>query len=133
MRKLIIDRTSNLPKVILDPENKIYEISGESRHPDVADFYDEIIQWLSDFSSYLLKSNESKDPVIFNFYFEYFNSLSATYILELFRQLAKLRLQGNNMKVKWHYERGDVDMMDIGREMSRMAKLPFEYVQTELN
>ena len=51
MRKLIIDQTSCSPKVILDPEKKIYHISGESRPPDVREFYDQILSWLDDFSS----------------------------------------------------------------------------------
>jgi hypothetical protein len=46
MRKLIIDQTPNSPKVILDPEKKIYEISGESRPPDVREFYDQILNWM---------------------------------------------------------------------------------------
>ena len=73
MRKLIIDQTSNSPKVILDPENKIYQISGESRPPDVREFYDQILNWMDDFSLQLMKADDKNDPVIFTFNFGYFN------------------------------------------------------------
>ena len=43
MRKLIIEPRSNSPKVILDPEKKIYLISGESRPPDVREFYEPVL------------------------------------------------------------------------------------------
>jgi len=129
MRKLIIDQTSHSPKVILDPDKRIFEISGESRPPDVANFYDEILRWMDDYSVHLLKSNEMKDPVTFNFDFEYFNSSSAKYILDFCKQISSVRSKGENITVKWHYEDDDIDMLEVGREMSRMVKVPFEYIQ----
>ena len=133
MRKLIIDKTSGTPKVILDPENKIYQISGESRPPDVRDFYNQILSWLEDFSSYLIKSDDQKDPVIFNFNFEYFNSSSGKLILDICKVLAGLRTKGFNMVVKWHYEKEDVDMLETGEELSKIVKFPFEYIETGMN
>jgi hypothetical protein len=131
MRKLIIDQTQNSPKVILDPENKIYEISGESRPPDVREFYDKIITWMDDFSLQLVKANNRTEPVIFTFNFEYFNSSSGKMILDICKVLARLQARGMNVKVDWHYERDDVDMMEVGQEISRIVKFPFEYTETE--
>ena len=131
MRKLIIDQTPNSPKVILDPENKIYEISGESRPPDVREFYDQIITWMDDFSLQLVKANDKTEPVIFTFNFEYFNSSSGKMILDICKVLARLQARGMNVTVDWHYERDDVDMMEVGQEISRIVKFPFEYTETE--
>ncbi|MDP3003521.1 MAG: SiaB family protein kinase [Bacteroidales bacterium] len=131
MRKLIIDQTSCSPKVILDPEKKIYHISGESRPPDVREFYDQILSWLDDFSLYLIKSDEKKDPVTFNFNFEYFNSSSGKFILDICKVLAGLRLKGVNITVNWHFEKDDIDMLEVGKEMSRIVKFPFEYIETK--
>ena len=58
MRKLIIDKTASSPRVILDPDKRVFEISGESRPPDVGSFYGEILSWLDDYSLHLLKSQE---------------------------------------------------------------------------
>lgn len=132
MRKLIINQTTNSPKVILDPEKNIFEISGESRPPDVAAFYDEIIGWLEDYSQHLSKYQEGKDPVVFNLDFEYFNSSSAKYILDFCKQIGTVRSKGRNIEVKWHYEDDDMDMLEVGREMSKMAKFPFEYIKKEI-
>jgi hypothetical protein len=129
MRKLVIDQTSSSPRVLLDPEKRVFEISGESRPPDVASFYGEILTWMDDYSGHLLRSQESRDPVIFNFDFEYFNSSSAKYILDFCKQIATVRSKGKDIEVKWHYEDDDMDMLEVGREMSRMAKLPFEFVK----
>jgi hypothetical protein len=131
MRKLIIDQTENSPKVILDPDKKIFEISGESRPPDVPLFYDEILRWLDEYTLHLSKSHISKDPVEVNLDLEYFNSSSAKYILDFCKQLAHVRSKGKEVTVRWHYEDDDMDMLEVGREMSRMAKVPFEYVQKD--
>jgi len=129
MRKLIIDQTENSPKVILDPDKKIFEISGESRPPDVPQFYDEVLRWLDEYTLHLSKSHISKDPVEVNLDLEYFNSSSAKYILDFCKQLAQVRSKGKEVTVRWHYEDDDMDMLEVGREMSRMAKVPFEYIQ----
>lgn len=129
MRKLIIDQTTNSPGVVLDPERNRFEISGESRPPDVGNFYGEILTWMDDYSQHLVRSHEEKDPVEFNFDLEYFNSSSAKYILDFCKQIATIPSKGKNVSIKWHYEAEDMDMLEVGKELSRMAKFPFEFIK----
>lgn len=129
MRKLFIQQTASSPKVVLDPENNFFEISGESRPPDVNLFYNEIINWFEDYSGYLIKSNQVVDTPVFNLDFEYFNSSSAKYLLDFCKMISSVRLKGRNITVKWHYEDDDMDMLESGREMSRISKMPFEYIK----
>ena len=131
MRKLIIDQKQNSPKVILDPENKVYLISGESRPHDVREFYEPIISWLDDFSTHLINSSAKEESVMFNFDFEYFNSSSGKLILDICKSLAKLRQKEINIGVNWHYEKGDYDMLEAGKEFSSIVKFPFEFVVTD--
>jgi hypothetical protein len=62
------------------------------------------------------------------FNFEYFNSTSAKYILDIFKSLNALHSLGIELDIKWYYEEDDEDMLEVGEEMSRMSKLKFEYV-----
>lgn len=133
MRKLVIDKTNTTPLVILDPETRIYKISGESRPSDVREFYDQVILWLDDFTMYLINSKDIENPVIFIFNLVYFNSSSAKLILDICKSLASLRLKGFNVTVNWHYEEEDLDMLEVGKEMSRIVKCPFEYIEVKLN
>lgn len=128
MRKLIIDQTSNSPRVVFDPDCNRYEISGESRPHDVAGFYSDILDWFDDYSNHHIKTREVNDEVAFNLDFEYFNSSSAKYILDFCKKMAESRSRGLNLTVKWHYDDDDTDMLEAGREMSKMAKFPFEYI-----
>ncbi|MCU0456008.1 MAG: DUF1987 domain-containing protein [Bacteroidales bacterium] len=129
MRKLLIERTASSPRVLLDPENNVFEISGESRPSDVAYFYGEIITWYDDYSLALTRLDKDEDPPVFNLDFDYFNSSSAKYILDLCKMMASTRTKGKEIKVKWHYEKDDMDMLESGKEMSRISKMPFEFVE----
>ena len=132
MRKLFIEQTASSPKVMLDPGNNFFEISGESRPPDVAAFYNEILSWFDDYSKFLSRSQQESTQPVFNLDFEYFNSSSAKYILDFCKMIAGMRSKGSDLTVKWHYEPDDMDMLEAGKEISRISKLPFEYVQKDL-
>ncbi len=129
MRKLLIDPTINSPKVILDPDNNVFEIAGESRPPDIREFYGQILDWLDEFSKKLILSNDKSGTLTFNFDFEYFNSSSGKMILDICKILARLRSDGFNIEVIWHYEKDDFDMLEAGKEMSKIVRFPFDFLQ----
>jgi hypothetical protein len=131
MEKLIIEATLNSPRVELDPEKKRFEFAGESRPENVRSFYLPILDWLEKYAN-VLSGNGDKDPITFNFNLEYFNSTSAKYILDIFKSLFTIHENGNDVLIRWHFEEDDEDMYEVGMEMSRMSKLPFEYVKTEV-
>jgi hypothetical protein len=131
MRKLTIDKTSSTPLVVLDPDKRLGLISGESRPSDVREFYDQILSWMHEFSTYLIKSGSSRDPFTFSFDLEYFNSSSGKLILDICKVLAVLKTNGINVIVNWHSEKEDEDMLEVGKEMSRIVNLPFEYLESE--
>lgn len=132
MEKLIIEPTLNTPGVILDPEENQFEFKGESRPEDVRNFYMPILEWLEEHSNLFNKGNKEGSLREFHFNFEYFNSTSAKYILDLFKLLSKLYDDGIRIGIFWHYEEDDEDMLEVGQEMSRMSRLPFEYVKMEV-
>jgi hypothetical protein len=83
-----------------------------------------------EFSSYLIKQEQKKDPVIFDLNFDYFNSSSGKLILDICKVLAALRAKGIEISVNWFYEKGDEDMLEVGKEMSNIVRFPFEYIET---
>lgn len=133
MEKLIISPTVFTPSVILDHEEHFIEIEGESRPQDVREFYYPILEWMNDFSETLLGSDDNSKPVIANFNFNYFNSGSAKCILDICKILAKLRTDNIDATARWHYVKGDDDMLEAGMEMAQIVKLPFEFIESETN
>lgn len=131
MEKLIIAPTLNSPGVTLDPEKGRFEFTGESRPEDVRDFYMPVLEWLESFGKELSGSGGKGKELEFHFNFEYFNSTSAKYILDIFKILNEIDTKGKPVQVKWHYEEDDEDMLEVGMEMSRMSRLSFEYVKID--
>jgi hypothetical protein len=129
--KLIIEETTNSPKVHFDPSNYVFEISGESRPMDVHGFYSSILKWLDEFARDLMKSHEIRIPIEFNLNFKYFNSTSLKYILDFCSKLANLKSNGKDVVINWYYDKYDTDMLESGKELSRLANIQFEYILKE--
>ena len=134
MEKLIIDATLNTPSIILDPEKNLFQFTGESRPENVRNFYIPVLEWLENYTSEVASQDKEHKSRAheFHFNFEYFNSTSAKYILDLFKTLSNLHSEGINVLVYWHYEEDDEDMLEVGKEMSRMSRLTFDYIKTEV-
>ena len=130
MEKLILAPTLNTPSIILDPAGNKFELKGESRPENVRSFYLPILDWLEKFAEEISGSGNNS-PIEFSFNFEYFNSTSAKYILDIFKILNSINSSGKTVKVSWHYEEDDEDMYEVGMEMSRMAGIDFEYVKED--
>ena len=128
----MIEPTLNSPKVVLDPADNTFEFSGESRPENVRSFYMPILEWMEQFGMESSKQKGKKASLAFEFNFEYFNSTSAKYILDIFKVIYSIQTGGCQVSVKWHYEEDDEDMYEVGVEMSRMSGLTFDYIKEEV-
>ena len=134
MEKLIIEPTANSQLIVLDPESRNFEFSGESRPENVRKFYLPILEWLEAYTAEQekLKDDERTFGLLCQFNFEYFNSTSAKYILDIFKSLNAISTLDIKLEIKWLYEEDDEDMLEVGQEMSRMSKLSFEYIKSDV-
>jgi len=133
MKELNIESTSTSPKVLFDPKTYSFDISGESRPENASVFYKPILEWVKDLEMFFTNAKEQINTQFeFNFNFDYFNSTSAKFILDFCKKLGQLHSQGKPIVVRWHYEEDDEDMLEVGREMSRMSKFPFEYIEIKI-
>lgn len=133
MDALILESTENTPKVSLDHTKDFYEISGESRPEDVRKFYEPILEWMDKFNAYLYWLSENgaeQKKIIFNFRFEYFNSSSAKYIMDIMNKLAHIQSNCKNAHIDicWNYDEPDEDMLEAGEEFKNITNLPFKFV-----
>ncbi|MFZ4413067.1 MAG: DUF1987 domain-containing protein [Bacteroidales bacterium] len=127
MENLLIPATDITPKISFNIEQKVFELSGESRPENVRDFFDPILLWVNEYFSNL----QSKDLHTFNIKLEYFNSSSAKYLLTLLKSIGLFYKEGANIEIDWYFEEGDDDMKEVGEQMSEMAKIPFKFIATE--
>lgn len=117
MQIINLEGTEDTPKIILDKQNGIFEISGRSLPEDSAEFYSPVLEWLDD---YKLNPNGSTD---FVFKLEYFNTASSKLILDLLSQLEEI----DGTTVQWYYHEDDEDMQEAGEEFSELVEVPFEF------
>ena len=134
MNALKIEPTEFTPQVILDPDANRFEISGESRPENAGKFYSKILNWLDQYYSLRYwkdnKFTNKGGDAVFEFNFEYFNSTSAKFILDIFKKLNSFQKDNINIKVRWHYAKQDIDMKESGEEFAQMAGIPFEFIAT---
>ena len=134
MNALLIDPSDFSPKVVFDPVKNQFEISGESRPENTSKFYVPLLDWLTQYQGVLYweKDKVASIPAkVFEFKFDYFNSTSAKFIMDVLMQLDKMAQEGYPIKAKWFYDKRDEDMKESGEEFSKLLKkLPIEFVET---
>ena len=122
MEALDIRATNDTPKVLLDPENEVFEISGRSLPEDVVTFYQPILDWLEEYKDNALDFTE------FVFKFVYFNTATSKLVQDILIKLEEVHEAGHKVQVVWFYEEEDEDMLDIGEEFSESVDVPFEII-----
>lgn len=122
METLDIKATNDTPRVIFDPENEIFEISGRSLPEDVVSFYQPVLDWLDEYSVHPDKETE------FVFRYIYFNTATSKLVQDIIFKLESIYLSGESVKILWYFERDDEDMYDMGVEFKENVNIPFEII-----
>ncbi|MCX8113126.1 MAG: DUF1987 domain-containing protein [Bacteroidia bacterium] len=122
MRNLVIEPTSKTPKVILNADLGIFEITGRSIPEDAIGFYRKVLDWIEEYSKSPLSET------VFKFQLEYFNTSSSKCLLDIFRKLERMHKNGNKVQIRWHYDSDDEDMAETGQDYQALLDVPFELV-----
>jgi hypothetical protein len=122
METIKIQGTEDTPKIILDAENDILEISGRSLPEDVSSFYEPVLNWLNEYAE------NPKKKTIFNFKLTYFNTASSKLLLDILMKLEDMHEQGQDVLIRWHFPEDDEDMAEAGEEYADIVDVPFEQV-----
>ncbi|HAN00371.1 MAG TPA: nuclear pore complex subunit [Marinilabiliales bacterium] len=134
MEPLHAKETTSTPKVYFDPDQNLFEIKGCSRPEDVRDFYVPVITWLEKFRLSInddFRAKYTGSPLVFRFKFDYFNSSSAKFILDMLVLINQMHANGLNVNIHWFYDQNDEDMREVGEELSEVVDFPFEYVEVK--
>ena len=117
-----IESQEDTPKIIFDPENEIFEISGRSLPEDAVLFYEPILAWLKEYS-------QNPNPVTeMHVKLNYFNTASSKLLLDLLMVLEDMVEDGKDCKIMWFYDEEDEDMEEAGEEYSELIEIPFELI-----
>ncbi len=122
MQNIYIQATEESPEIIFDLEKSIFSIKGKSVVSDVENFYNPVLDWLSEVDG------ELNENVSFVFDFEYFNISSSKRILFILYKLNDLRKTGKDIRVIWNFSKEDDEMREVGEDYAVMVNVPFEFI-----
>lgn len=127
MDSLIIEPTEYSPSVNFNTSTLHFVISGESRPENCGKFYTPVVNWLTTFEQEFGAKPQSS--ITFVFKFDYFNSTSAKFIMNLLQIIKKIdAAKKHKVKIEWYYDEMDEDMMDAGKEFCEAAELEFDFI-----
>ena len=122
MEALILQEGKNTPKIVFDPENNTFSMTGRSFPENAKKFYTPVLEWLDAFQP------AGSDSLRFQFELYYVSSSSIIALLEVMRRLDALNGNGTSVTVTWHYDEDDDDIKKIGEDYERITSLEFEIV-----
>jgi hypothetical protein len=124
MEKLLIEGTRKTPAVNLNPTGML-RIEGRSIPEDTRIFYKSIKLWIEEYM------RSPAELTVFDIAFEYLNSGTSKYMVEILTLLRELVQNGHQLKINWYYEDGDDDILERGEYFSSILDLPISLIETE--
>ena len=119
---LIIEATAKTPKIIFDPVDNFFEISGRSLPENVVKTYDPVLKWID---AYIDKIST---PVEINFRMDYLNSASAKMVSLILTKFEEFYQAGNKIQVNWYYFFDDDDIQSEGEIYAMLKKVPIKLI-----
>lgn len=126
MEAIVIEGTPKTPTINFNPDSGTLEIQGRSIPENAVDFYKPVVDWLEEYG------NAPVDNTTMNIQLEYFNTSSSKCILDVLKKLEAINNQSSGaVKVRWHYEEDDEDMLEAGEDYEAIIDVSFEMIEVE--
>lgn len=118
MKTLFIEATKCSPRVSFNTNGELF-MHGRSLPEDPVNFYTPVLDWIK---------NCSCENVILNLKLEYLNTSSSKQLYTLLC-LLKENTVIKHKHVNWHYEEGDDESYETGKEFEILTKVPFSFFE----
>lgn len=123
MESIKIEGSPKTPTVDFDKDGGVLAIKGRSIPENSIDFYKPLIDWIDEYAL------QPKEETVIHMQLEYFNTSSSKCILDVFKKLENIKKAGKAVRVKWHYEEDDEDMLEAGEDYDAIIDLDFEMIK----
>lgn len=124
MDNLIIEGKLNTPSINFHASNGLLKIIGRSIPENPIKFYQPIENWIE---KYIL-TKPSK--ITFQVHLDYLNTHSTECVLILMKRIESYyKTSKTDVKIIWNFDEDDEDMDDLGKDLSTLISIPFEYIE----
>lgn len=120
-----IDRTETSPQIDLDIEAGTLEFVGRSLPSNADLFYSRVHNWLE-----MYMAQPQKETTV-NMRMDYLDTSSSKHLYNIFNKLDAVTEQGRKVTVNWHYEAGDDEMAETGKDYESLFKLEFAFIEVQ--
>ncbi|HXB12821.1 MAG TPA: DUF1987 domain-containing protein [Bacteroidia bacterium] len=125
MKGIKVEGTETTPNIEFDPAKGKLEIKGISVPESARDFYKPLIECLGEYVTGPA-SLTSVDIML-----DYFNTTSSKCLLDIFRIMQTIHMQGSQVVINWHYEKEDEDMIEAGENYQLIVSLVFNMIEAK--
>ncbi len=125
MTDILIEATAVTPYVKIDSEESYILFKGKSSPPNSLQFYHPLINKIK-----MLFADVSK-PITVDLSYRYFNTSSSKCLFDFFKMLKGLVREGKSVRINWHYEEDDEDMLETGEDYADLLNLDFRFIEVE--
>ena len=110
MQNLNIEATEYTPKIVLDSNEGLIEIKGDSFPENTYDFYKPVTDWLKEYFE-----SQAKDKTTINMEINYFNSSSSQLFFDLFDLFEEVS-ESNSLEINWIYDEKNDSAEEAGED-----------------
>jgi hypothetical protein len=126
IEKLEIRSTPTTLGIILDPVTHQLFFSGISYPTNPITFFQPVLEWVE---TYLQESTNHK--ITINLHMSYFNTSSSTFLFRIMEMFDSSNKKYGNVKVLWHYEDEEDDVLDAWKSLLYDLDLSFDLVKID--
>lgn len=123
--RIHIDSTETSPEVDIDIAQGKVEFIGRSLPSNSDQFYHRVYRWLDE---YLKNPKPSTDV---NVRLDYMDTSSSKHFYNIFERLNNAMSTGSEVNVNWHFETGDEDMEETGKNYNELFEMNFNFIEEE--
>jgi hypothetical protein len=122
---LKVEATAKTPKLKVNPEKGLIQLSGISIPEDPRAFY---TPFQDAIDAYIVSP---KDKTLVEFKLEYFNTSTTLIIRNLLRKLSLVN-SDTKLQIRWYFEEDDEDMGEVGGELKILfPEVDFEIIEVQ--
>lgn len=125
LKQFHIGRTDTSPEVELDMEQGRIDFTGRSLPANSEVFYGRVYRWIDEY----LKQPRERTTV--NLRLDYMDTSSSKHFFQIFERLSSANDNGRRVEVNWHYETGDEEMAETGKDYQSLFPMDFHFIEVK--
>ena len=125
IKHMHIGRTATSPEVELDLDRGTIDVTGRSLPANSEQFYERIYHWIEEY----LKQPREQTTV--NMRLDYLDTSSTKHFYNIFDRLCAVNGAGMHVQVNWHYEVGDEEMAEAGKDYESLFPMEFHFIEVK--